>query len=147
MKNKYRIVYLLLREHFCRIMLSTYLDKLSQPGCPQLKEKNISLKSSCKSNHFFFTLKLLQARYFFLLHLTLVLGVSMIFNALCLRQSQNDMQVNNLISPESYLTQNQSPISLFIVNINRTNVIEITHMSVLQYWNVTFLHIFSAFSL
>lgn len=42
----------------------------------------------------------------FLLYFMFVLRVSMAFNPLCLKQSQSDMQFNNLISPESHLTQN-----------------------------------------
>jgi len=32
-----------------------------------------------------------------------------------------------------------SPISLFIINVNKTSMIEIAHTLILQYWSVTLL--------
>lgn len=94
-------VYLFMREYFCSHALC--LLRWTFPAWKSLAERNnIRLKSLHNSIHIFLTLKWLKERYFFLL---LVLGVSMTFNPLCLRQSQNCMQVHSLNSPEPYRTQ------------------------------------------
>lgn len=96
-----KIAYLLMREYFYSHALC--LLRWTFPAWKSLAEgNNIRLKSLSNSNHVFRTLKWLKARYFFLL---LVLGFSMTFNSLCLRQPQNGMQVNSLNSSESYGTQ------------------------------------------